>query len=105
VHTSAPVCWNMRLPERTGKALSRESWIGMPEGERQLDESGGSQVVGGVHKGNQAHQLMAADAAMVFFAPMPSASSSDWVARFCIVELKKRCARGRGGAARRGAWG
>jgi len=34
---------------------------------------------------------MAADAAMVFLAPMPNAKRRDWVARFCMVELKKRC--------------
>eukprot|EP00983_Pelagomonas_calceolata_P044391 1139278-Pelagomonas_calceolata.AAC.3 len=34
---------------------------------------------------------MAAEAAMVRLAPMPNASSRDCVARFCMVELKKRC--------------
>lgn len=42
-------------------------------------------VVGGTY------QLMAAEAAIVRFAPMPSARRRDWVARFCMVELKKRC--------------
>jgi hypothetical protein len=28
---------------------------------------------------------------MVFCAPIPRASSRDWVLRFCMVEEKKRC--------------
>ncbi len=36
-------------------------------------------------------QLMAAEAAMVFLAPRPSAISMDWVERLIMVELQKRC--------------
>jgi hypothetical protein len=45
-------------------------------------------------------QLMAALAATALRAPTPTAVSSDWVAKLCIAELKKRCAGGggRGGA-------
>lgn len=39
--------------------------------------------------------MIAAEAAIVFLAPIPRASSSDCVDRFCMVEEKKRCAAAR----------